>query len=142
MRVIKFRGKRVGNGKWAYGDLVHSFDTTYIGDEYHFLKEGIVDPATVGQFTGLLDSSEREIYEGDIVSGLDSKLSMIKAWGADIEVGSCNYVVTWHEGKYHLRRPGGELGWIINWHISSKVKELSVVGNVYDNPEFMEGAEQ
>ena len=73
MREIKFRGKRLDNGKWLYGSLLVShfkddkkeryFITQFSGN-YTFEHE--VDPATVGQFTGLKDKNGRDIWEGDI----------------------------------------------------------------------------
>ena len=64
MREIKFRG-RTTTGEWVYGDLCTNYenepDSVYIIDaECTYHK---VDPATVGQFTGLLDKNGREIYE-------------------------------------------------------------------------------
>lgn len=53
MRQIKFRGKRIDNGKWVYG--YYSYDcktkhTTigYIIKKSGFWEEYIVDPETVG----------------------------------------------------------------------------------------------
>lgn len=70
MREIKFRGRRVDNGEWVEGSLITKitpkevepvFWTTLIHDGALTAVE--VDPATVGQFTGLLDKNGREIYE-------------------------------------------------------------------------------
>jgi len=76
MRPIKFRG--LAKDGWCYGDLQHDFD----GDGFkasrgsivirhqsltghHFYDE--VDPATVGQFSGVKDKKGRDIYEGDLM---------------------------------------------------------------------------
>lgn len=75
MRDIIFRGKRLDNGEWLYGSLLIShfkddkkeryFITQFSGN-YTFEHE--VDPATVGQYTGMKDKNEKKIFEGDIMS--------------------------------------------------------------------------
>ncbi len=69
MREIKFRG-RTFDGLWVYGNLSVSpnEDDAYIVDPLD--KDGGVYPVdidTVGQLTGVLDKTQDEIYQGDIV---------------------------------------------------------------------------
>ena len=69
-----FRGKRVDNGEWVVGDLVHrqvwSCSLTIIrvsDDGFDHYEEYEVIPETVGQFIGLPDKNRNKIFEGDIV---------------------------------------------------------------------------
>lgn len=74
MREIKFRGKRDDTGQWVYGyyfevqgtvngevckvSMIRTKDTKVLY---------LVDSKTVGQFTGLYDIHEKEIWEDDYV---------------------------------------------------------------------------
>lgn len=121
MREIKFRGKCIKGrktGQFVYGDLLH-FDggetsiRTYDADGVYTLLYA-VDPATVGQFTGLRDRNGVEIYEGDIVDTMAlGMFEVIFDCGAfRIAHGCIKFTII--EGSYY-----------------------EVVGNVHDSPELL-----
>lgn len=71
-RKIIFKAKKLSDGKWVNGDLLHRVNKTYIYkphiNERGFLVETeAVDPSTVCQFTGLKDTNDVPFFEGDII---------------------------------------------------------------------------
>ena len=75
---IKFKAKRLDNGKWVEGYFYAECGNTYIIEDRQ--SESMlnrneahqVDPLTVCQFTGLTDKNGIPICEGDIVMHKDN----------------------------------------------------------------------
>lgn len=140
MRTIKFRGKD-SNGKWHYGDLIHSCKGEFVrihdyetNGWYKWFSD--VDPATVGQFTGLTDKSGTPIYEGDIVQWGDSghKIKQV----VEFRNGAFGYVYD---------TIGSFVPYAANTNFDFAAlgtdKRFEVIGNIHDNKSLIkEGGEQ
>ena len=136
-REVRFRGKRIDNGEWVYGDLENcrirkcTFIHCYTEDgNYH--KQHEVDAETIGQYTGLQDKDGKDIYEGDVLKHNTSTFSG---------------VVTWNSNGYfyikekHILFPDEEpsctpLGEMI------VMGDFVVINNIHDNPELLKGGEE
>lgn len=123
-RVIRFRGRKsfpYGN-VWYYGSL---WQNAY-GEAFIRTDKGIslgVDPETVGQFTGLLDSMGNEIYEGDVLQKED--IIWVTTWNKD-------------DGGFIVEQPSyGCYGRTWYWLGFGNNKTLTVIGNIYDNPKLI-----
>ncbi len=136
MREIKFRGKRVDNGEWAYGYYaVHKMMLTGEMDYFIIVDEQrpqSIDPKTVGQYTGQNDFEEKEVYEGDILrftvfdyNGADTQHKGIVKWVED----SCAFVI--------VNSLESDEGYWLYW-VLQQDDEVEISGNVFENPELLE----
>lgn len=135
MREILFRAKAINrdtdreyrtnykNGDWVYGLITKPYN-----EEYDFPAEmrntdgvtGIeVDYKTIGQFTGLTDKNGVKIFEGDIVEYEGKRYSI-------------NYLP--HYARFSAVKPNTVF-------CVFAYQRGEVIGNIYDNPELIGGAE-
>ena len=130
MRTTIFRGKR-HDGQWIEGGIAFDDYTDKVFITQHnttglgYLELIEVDPATVGQFTGVIDRNETRIFEGDRVRIYD-------VYGEFAGLG----VVRWNElfSAWHVGNP-------LTMYGGGVVASYEVVGNIYDNPELEEAEE-
>jgi uncharacterized phage protein (TIGR01671 family) len=128
MREILFRGKQA-DGMWVYGDLRKVEENAYILD-YDIGDDGVsqnpkifdiaypVDPATVGQHTGLTDKNGKRVFEGDILNIGKSKEPLI--------VSFVDFAWQCSTPKHKYFR-----------HRLENCASYKIIGNIHDNPELL-----
>ena len=122
MREILFRAKSVDYGEWKVGGIyqepkndikeglvyIISGSLTSLGNGW------VVDPSTVGEYTGITDRIGNKIFEGDI---------LMTGYGPG--------ELRWHDI--------GLAGWIIEFKnmrlLLQSGKDYEVIGNIYETKE-------
>lgn len=117
MREIKFRGKRIDNGEWVFGDYSrYSKDQSIIMVDLLEQEDYWVASETVGQYTGLKDKNGVEIYEGDVIQ----------------EFAGEHAQGVWQYSNVSIVE---DLRWLPD---SLDFADCAyVIGNIHDNPELM-----
>lgn len=121
MREILFRGK-FGN-EWKYGFLSIEPKGLVIKEPYKNESSNLwhIDADTVGQYTGLTDKNGTKIFEGDIVK----------------------YGDTVHNVVFEQRNGTAYFGLVystletLSFGYYQDLKQIEVIGNIYDNPELL-----
>ena len=148
-RKIKYRGKRLDNGEWVYGDLLNiaggrviyygsHTDCALIEDrpnlavELYMDEVSPVDPETVAQLTGIHDKNRKEVYEEDILRVCDGKrcFNIVVKWSKE----AMAFMACYCDGNQ------SPLSWFSG--LLSGTHETEVIGNIHDNPELLKGGER
>lgn len=123
MREILFRGKTIYNPRWVEGyyafDWRHWIECKSIEHPECICEAYPINPETLGQFTGVYANGVK-IFEGDIVRC---------TWYDGI---TSIRVVVFEDGKFLLESDGD--------YIDIDLYSKEVIGNIYDNPELLEGS--
>lgn len=133
MREIVFRGKRKDKGNWVEGYYLPLHSVKYLcGKDVYaqiFVEPDeqrktagmtVVFAETIGQYTGAIDKNDRKMFEGDIVEDIYGEKGTIV-----YQKDECAFYV--------------DLG---DTYDTVDGKLYTVIGNVYDNPELLEGENQ
>ena len=137
MRQIKFRAQEIASNKWLYGDLRHHKDDVCIFEQGGMNGEQ-VKRDTIGQFTGLTDEFDREVYEGDIIM-LDGSPEMsarvVVFYEESFNIATRKEYDCLLQGAHPYLNDYAHMDCLNTWSNSGLVR---VVGNIYDNPELLE----
>lgn len=125
MKEIKFRGLTTSD-EWVYGFLSvlskkhYEIDAgSYISNRYGSPFAYKIQPETIGEYTGLKDRNDKEIYEGDIVE----KFGLYRSTVEFVD-GSFGYMTYYDEfisfaGNHNF-----------DWD-SGKSMQIEVMGNIH-----------
>lgn len=134
MREILFRGKALKTSEWVFGFvqkkqviggvnwLIH--EDLRASTAYH--APIVINPSTIGQYTGLTDKNGTKIFEGDILELINN----------DEDKSYYNVVWSTEDCRFKIREIN--LGEFFDDCDSWVHENMSVVGNIYDNPELLE----
>ena len=153
MREIKFRGK-TKSGEWVDGSYVYAHKWFGTGEAGHFItsvygdNRVLVDKNTVGQYTGLKDKNDKEIYDGDIVRfnnqvgevvfekgtfgiGFKDRIDWVRLDAKYLSESFADSLCACYNDHY--------ISFVEIFHICDGYDEIEIIGNIYDNPELIKG---
>jgi uncharacterized phage protein (TIGR01671 family) len=136
-REILFRGKRIDNGEWVYGDLLNYCMGQKVIREFggKFL-EFKVHPETLGQFIGLLDKNKVKIFEDDI--------ALVEPLGYDENkkinpYGKYKEIVRYKLMNENYDKEAKYSGFLEYRCVpfNHSYQSIEIIGNIHDNAELL-----
>lgn len=110
---IDFFRKKIKINHWEYGDS-------------NFFP---LDEVVLMQSTGLKDKNGVEIFEGDVLKNTRNGKIRRVHWNP-----SC--------ASFHLSKHGIEESKVEYWSLSNPQWSYEIIGNIYENPELLEQADE
>lgn len=140
MRNVKFRGLDYKTKEWVYGMLYYSSSQTGFqivetidcppsmqdpcGDTINRYYN--VEPKQIGQYIGLNDKNDNEIYEGDIIKYYQP---YAKRWDVRKVIFDTQFACFGTALKD--QHTFDECDWV-------KIENIEVIGNIHENPELLD----
>ena len=125
-REIKFRCWDTEDEQWYYfvlhstkEDMEKADHINFAGKVYHYLYTQRLDSKSWGEYTGLKDKNDKEIYEGDIIHIEKTQYPSL---------GEETIKVEWLEGI---------TGYFPFRNYSYIQDKIEVIGNIYENKELL-----
>lgn len=158
MRITKFRGKRIDTNEWVYGSLVEEEAPLQCfgpkrPSEYLICKSGFADwnmprpmtgakvfPDSIGEYIGLKDKNNKDIYEGDIGEVIGENGSIIRfivKWGIHRREMSSGQVVDIPSFCFDVQG-FSSFPIVENYKKMHDLDMIEIIGTTYDNPELLE----
>jgi hypothetical protein len=139
-RTIEFRGLTTDTNEMVFGDLIHGVghkegnmyilpnieNLAYVQTKSrpHHLDGYEVIPETVGQFTGLIDKNEVEVFKDDKIRDLITGAEYIVRFGFNNYGGYTGWYLEPHNFDGSFSTINADYG-------ESKNKNILVIGNIH-----------
>lgn len=146
MREILFRGKRLDNNEWSYGDFNNINGKCYIFndcdvDSYDNYE---VDPSTVGQCIGQIVINNK-CFDGDICkftyepnpeynNPKQYSVTAVAEW-SERDCGFVLHNIQPRSKKHPSRKQYFKIG-------DYRINGLTIIGNIHDNPDLLKGGDK
>lgn len=142
-----YRGKRTDTGEWKEGyfygvqDRVTGKDLFFIVDENN--ESHRVNPETVGEYTGLTDSTGAGIFEGDILESFYKKKRIVSIVKYGVFEPEFFYECAEAQGFFlHGMKLYGLYAYDLagsEMMLVEDMRQAKIIGNIHDNPELLGG---